>query len=79
MRGRNESPDFRRGHGFDVANRINLMPDLLRVGYAIREVRVVDRQNRRVSGFPAAAFARVARSGFTSLPRGDLSRPRTTP
>lgn len=61
------------GAGFDVAQRMNLLPDLLRVGYAIREVRVVDRGNRRVSGFPATAFARAARSGFTSLPRGDLA------
>lgn len=27
----------------------------------------------RISGFPADAFSRAARGGFTSLPRGDLA------
>ena len=61
------------GAGFDVASRMGLLPDLVRTGYAVREVRVVDRDGRKVSGFPAAAFARAVGSGFTSLPRGDLA------
>jgi 2-polyprenyl-6-methoxyphenol hydroxylase-like FAD-dependent oxidoreductase len=61
------------GSGLEVAKRMGLLPRLLQAGYAIREVRVVNRNGRRVSGFPAAAFARAARSGFTSLPRGDLA------
>src|SRR5919204_3678993 len=61
------------GAGFEVARRMDLVPELLRAGYAVREVRVVDRNGRRVSGFPASAFARVAGGGFTSLPRGDLA------
>lgn len=60
------------GAGFEVANRMGLLPILIRTGYAVREVRVVDRNGRKVSGFPAAAFARAVGSGFTSLPRGDL-------
>src|SRR5581483_3131458 len=61
------------GAGFEVASRMGLLPDLVRRGYAVREVRVVDRHGRKVSGFPAAAFARAVSSGFTSLPRGDLA------
>jgi len=61
------------GAGFEVAGRMELRPDLVRTGYAVREVRVVDRNGRKVSGFPAAAFARAVGSGFTSLPRGDLA------
>jgi 2-polyprenyl-6-methoxyphenol hydroxylase-like FAD-dependent oxidoreductase len=61
------------GAGFEVASRMGLLPDLIRTGYRVREVRVVDRNGRRVSGFPADAFARAVRSGFTSLPRGDLA------
>jgi 2-polyprenyl-6-methoxyphenol hydroxylase-like FAD-dependent oxidoreductase len=61
------------GAGFEVASRMDLLPELLRGGYAVREVRVVDRDGRRVSGFPAAAFARAAGGGFTSLPRGNLA------
>ena len=61
------------GAGFEVASRMGLLPHLLRTGYAVREVRVVDRNGRKASGFPAAAFARAVSSGFTSLPRGDLA------
>jgi 2-polyprenyl-6-methoxyphenol hydroxylase-like FAD-dependent oxidoreductase len=61
------------GAGFEVASRMGLLPELGRVGYAVREVRVVDRRGRKVSGFPAAAFARAVGSGFTSLPRGELA------
>jgi 2-polyprenyl-6-methoxyphenol hydroxylase-like FAD-dependent oxidoreductase len=61
------------GAGFDVASRMGLLPELIRSGYAIREVRVVDRDGRRLSGFPVAAFADAVGSRFTSLPRGDLA------
>jgi 2-polyprenyl-6-methoxyphenol hydroxylase-like FAD-dependent oxidoreductase len=61
------------GAGFEVASRMGLLADLVRTGYAVREVRVVDRNGRKVSGFPAAAFARAVGSGFTSLRRGDLA------
>ena len=61
------------GAGFEVANRMGLLLDLLRTGYAVREVRVVDRTGQKVSGFPADAFSRAVGSGFTSLPRGDLA------
>lgn len=49
------------------------LPGLLGAGYAVREVRVVDRNGRRVFGVPASAFARATRGGLTSLPRGDLA------
>jgi 2-polyprenyl-6-methoxyphenol hydroxylase-like FAD-dependent oxidoreductase len=61
------------GAGFDVARRMDLLLELLRAGYAVQEIKAVDREGRRAAGFPAAAFARAARSGFTSLPRGDLA------
>ncbi|HYM26330.1 MAG TPA: FAD-binding domain [Vicinamibacterales bacterium] len=61
------------GAGFDVAAHMNLLPELLRTGYAIREVRVVDACGRRVSGFPASAFSHGMGGRFTSLPRGDLA------
>ncbi|HEY3885429.1 MAG TPA: FAD-binding domain [Vicinamibacterales bacterium] len=61
------------GAGFDVAKRMDLLPDLLRVGYTVREVRVVDRKGQRVSGFPVTAFTRAMAGSFTSLPRGDLA------
>jgi len=61
------------GAGFAVAERMGLLPDLLRQGYTVREVRIVDERGERVAGFPAEAFWRAVRSGYTSLPRGDLA------
>jgi 2-polyprenyl-6-methoxyphenol hydroxylase-like FAD-dependent oxidoreductase len=61
------------GAGFDVARRMDLGRDLLAAGYSIRDVKIVDRSGRRVSGFPASAFTRATGGGFTSLPRGELA------
>lgn len=61
------------GAGLEVASRMGLLADLIRIGYAVREVRVVDRDGRKISGFPTAAFTQAVDSGFTSLPRGDLA------
>lgn len=61
------------GAGFDIAARMGLAPEITRKGYAVRDVNVVDRSGRRISGFPAASFSRASPSGFTSVPRGDLA------
>lgn len=61
------------GAGFEVADRMGLVPELMRQGYQVQEVRVVNRNGRRVAGFPAPAFARATRGRFTSLPRGQLA------
>jgi 2-polyprenyl-6-methoxyphenol hydroxylase-like FAD-dependent oxidoreductase len=61
------------GAGFDIADRMGLMPELRRRGYMVREVRVVDRSGKRVSGFPTDAFSRTTGGRFVSLPRGDLA------
>jgi len=61
------------GAGFTVADRMGLRPEILRHGYTVQEIRVVNRHGVRVAGFPAEVFARATRSGFTSLPRGDLA------
>lgn len=61
------------GAGFDIAGRMGLVPDLLTRGYAMQEVRAVDRQGRRIAGFPARVFGEAANGAFTSLPRSDLA------
>lgn len=61
------------GAGFDVADRMGLVPELLEKGYSVREVRVVDRNGRRLSGFDTSAFKRIAGGRFVSLPRGELA------
>ncbi len=61
------------GAGFDVANRMGLMPAIRQKGYMIEEVRVVDRNGRRVAGFPTEAVARIAQGRYISIGRGDLA------
>jgi 2-polyprenyl-6-methoxyphenol hydroxylase-like FAD-dependent oxidoreductase len=52
---------------------MGLMPELERSGYRVREVRVVDKAGRKISGFPVEAFSRVTDGTYISLPRGDLA------
>jgi 2-polyprenyl-6-methoxyphenol hydroxylase-like FAD-dependent oxidoreductase len=61
------------GTGFDVAERMDLLPELSAKGYRLEEVRVVDRNGKRVAGFGASAFARATRGRYLSVPRGDLA------
>lgn len=61
------------GAGFDMADRMGLVPELLRKGYMVEEVRVVNRNGERVAGFPAGVFARVTGGRYVSLPRGELA------
>src|ERR687892_366520 len=62
------------GVGFDVAERINLIPQLRDVGYLIDRVKFVDERGRTRSGFDAEMLRRTLGNRFFSLPRGDLAR-----
>ena len=61
------------GAGFDVAERMGLLPEIKRKGYVVQEVRVVNRDGTRAAGFPADVFARATQGRLISLPRGDLA------
>lgn len=61
------------GAGFDVAERMGILPEIERKGYMVREVRVVNRSGKRVSGFPADVFSKATRGRYVSLARGDLA------
>jgi 2-polyprenyl-6-methoxyphenol hydroxylase-like FAD-dependent oxidoreductase len=61
------------GAGFDVADRMGIVPELVERGYRVQEVRVVGDDGRRVSGFDASVFDRFTAGRFTSLPRGELA------
>ncbi len=52
---------------------MGLGPQLQTAGYAVREVRLVDRRGHHVGGFSTDGFQRMAGGRFTSLPRGDLA------
>lgn len=61
------------GLGFDVADRMGLVPEIRRKGYVVREVRVDNRAGRKVAGFSAGAFSRVTGGRYVSLSRSDLA------
>jgi hypothetical protein len=55
------------GAGFDVAERMDIVPELRRRGYVLTEVRAVDRDGRRVASLkPPRSWAR--RSGTSASP-----------
>ena len=61
------------GIGYDIAERMGLVPRIRGLGYQVREVRFVDRTGRKSAGFPAEVVARTMRGRFTSLRRSDLA------
>src|SRR5215469_9529954 len=61
------------GRGFDVAERMGLLPGLRCAGYDIDEVRIVDGRGKRSGGFGVHTF-RPAIGGYVSILRSDLSR-----
>ena len=76
-----EAPALRRGGyvvdfwgvGYDVAEKMGLIPVVRELGYQVQEVRFVDRRGRTSGGFSADVFGRLTNGRFTSLRRSDLS------
>jgi 2-polyprenyl-6-methoxyphenol hydroxylase-like FAD-dependent oxidoreductase len=61
------------GGGYAVAERMGLTAELHRTGYAVHDVRLVDRYSRKVGGFSADLFRRNVDGRFVTVPRGDLA------
>jgi 2-polyprenyl-6-methoxyphenol hydroxylase-like FAD-dependent oxidoreductase len=61
------------GAGFDVADRMGIVPELMQQGYRVREVRQVDRGGKRVAGFAVNVFDRMTHGRFISVPRSALA------
>lgn len=61
------------GAGFEIANRMGLLPHIRPSGYEVQELRVVDDRNRPVASLSTKSFSRIARGQFLSIPRGDLA------
>ncbi|MGA9811595.1 MAG: FAD-binding domain [Terriglobales bacterium] len=61
------------GAGFDIADRMGLLPEIMGQGYKVKEVRVVNRSGKRISGFAVDAFSRVTQGRFVTLPRTELA------
>ncbi|MGH7532799.1 MAG: FAD-binding domain [Gemmatimonadales bacterium] len=61
------------GIGYDIADRMGLIPEIRRLGYQVKEVRFVGRRGHRSGGFKVAVFDRATGGRFTSLARSDLA------
>ncbi|MGH9573223.1 MAG: FAD-binding domain [Candidatus Acidiferrales bacterium] len=61
------------GAGFDVADRMGLVPELLSKGYILQELKVVDPNGKQVAGFPIKSFSRITHGRYMSIPRSELS------
>ena len=76
-----EAPELRRGGyvidfwglGYDIAEKMGLIPRIKELGYQVRDVRFVDRHGRRSGGFSVDSFGRLTKGRFTSLRRSDLA------
>jgi len=61
------------GVGYDIAERMGLLPRIRERGYAVEEVRFVDRAGRVRGGFAVSIFRRLLGDRFTTLRRSDLA------
>ncbi|SPM29181.1 FAD-binding domain [Mycobacterium terramassiliense] len=61
------------GGGYTVAERMGLTSQLHAAGYAVQELRLVDRDSRKVGGFSAELFRRNLDGRFVTIPRSDLA------
>jgi 2-polyprenyl-6-methoxyphenol hydroxylase-like FAD-dependent oxidoreductase len=76
-----QAPQLRRsgyvvdfwGVGYDITEKMGLLPQIGELGYQVQEVRFVDRQGRKRGGFSTGVFRRMTNGRFTSLRRSDLS------
>lgn len=61
------------GTGFDIAEKMGLIPRLLQVGYRVNDVRFVDRRGERVGGFSVDIFNKLTDGRYITIARSDLS------
>ncbi len=61
------------GVGYDIAEKMGLVPRIRELGYQVREVRFVDRHGRQCGGFSTDVFSRMTNGRFTSVRRSDLA------
>ncbi len=61
------------GAGYDIADRMGLLPEIHSKGYMVRELRVVGRNGDRVAGFPVDAFFRMTNGRYVSVARSELA------
>jgi 2-polyprenyl-6-methoxyphenol hydroxylase-like FAD-dependent oxidoreductase len=62
------------GLGYEIGERMGLIPLLDRVGYHMQELRIVDDSGKRRAGFGIRALRELTGGRFVTVARSDLSR-----
>lgn len=62
------------GLGYDIAEKMGLLPELLSIGYQVQELRIVDGHGARVAGFGTRVFSELTGGRFITVGRSDLAR-----
>ncbi|MGA9334893.1 MAG: FAD-dependent oxidoreductase, partial [Rudaea sp.] len=61
------------GVGYDVAEKMGLLPRLQSLQYRAEELRIVDRQGRTCGGYPTTALLRLTNGRLMALAREDIA------
>ncbi|PDQ18728.1 hypothetical protein CN311_23080 [Mesorhizobium sanjuanii] len=62
------------GLGYDIAERMGLAGEINRIGYHMRELRIIDDRGERVTGFGTDVLGELTGGRYVTLGRSDLSR-----
>lgn len=61
------------GIGYDVAEKMGVLPRLQEQQYHVEELRLVDRHGRVCGGYPTRVLSRLARNRLLALARSDIA------
>jgi 2-polyprenyl-6-methoxyphenol hydroxylase-like FAD-dependent oxidoreductase len=59
--------------GYDIAEKMGLIPQLQELGYQVKELRYVDRHGRTSASAPVDALARLTNGRYVTVQRSDLA------
>jgi 2-polyprenyl-6-methoxyphenol hydroxylase-like FAD-dependent oxidoreductase len=62
------------GLGYDIAERMGLCDQISRLGYHIREMRIVNERGKRITGFGTSVFRELTGGRYVTIARSALSR-----
>ena len=61
------------GVGYDIAEKMGLLPRIRELGYQVREVRFVDRHGRKCGGLSTEMVSRMLNGRYTTVRRSDIA------
>ena len=60
------------GVGYDVAERMGILPELVQKGYVVEALRMLDGRGRIVASLDVSTFRSLLKDRYVSIARGDL-------